>query len=168
MRADNNWEDSVGKRLFDVEGELSPQAWENISRRIAPKPKPRPLWYWLPALLIFVALPLAFYQGNFFKNKPSEIAKNESQLAEEKATLDQKQDKFISQQPNTKSATQNEEPAQRKTEVTKPGKTSADQIVSSQNLKENASITPDQKNVKILAPVKENEPSAKRPGGGRA
>src|SRR6187402_2258772 len=87
MRADNNWEDSVGKRLFDVEGELSPQAWENISLRIAPKPKRPLLWYWLPALLLFVALPLAFYLGKFSGKSPSDLAKTESQNAQEKIVV---------------------------------------------------------------------------------
>lgn len=73
MRADNNWEDSVGKKLFDMEGELAPQAWENISRRIAPKPKRKPFWYWLPALLLFLAAPLAYFgsKNESFFRKPA-------------------------------------------------------------------------------------------------
>src|SRR5688572_5847513 len=61
MRADNNWEDAVGKRLYDFEGELSPQAWQKINQRIQPKPKPWYRWLWLPALLLFISLPIAFY-----------------------------------------------------------------------------------------------------------
>lgn len=72
MRADNNWEENVGKRLFDFEGELSPQAWQNINQRINAKPKSRWRWLWLPAALLFIALPLAFYLN--FKTANNQLA----------------------------------------------------------------------------------------------
>ncbi len=71
MRADNNWEDSVGKRLYDFEGDLSPQSWDKINRRIQPKTRPR-WWLWLPALLVFLALPLTFY----LNHKANETTQN--------------------------------------------------------------------------------------------
>lgn len=63
MRADKNWEDSIGKKLFEFEGELSPQAWDNISKKIQPKRRNR--WFiWLPLVLFFCGLPLAVYYAN--------------------------------------------------------------------------------------------------------
>src|SRR5687768_14200303 len=80
MQADKKWEDSVGKRLYDFEGEPSPQSWDKINQRIQPKRKPR-WWLWLPALLLFIALPLTFYfnSDNLLTQKENKnLAKNES------------------------------------------------------------------------------------------
>ncbi|HSI89781.1 MAG TPA: hypothetical protein VK927_01630, partial [Adhaeribacter sp.] len=63
MRADNNWEDPVRKKLFEFEGPLTEQNWENISKQIQPKSKPWRRWLWLPALLVFIAIPVTFYFG---------------------------------------------------------------------------------------------------------
>ncbi|MBK0402712.1 hypothetical protein I5M27_06925 [Adhaeribacter sp. BT258] len=59
MRVDKDWEEGIGKKLYDFEGELSEQAWSNINQRIKPRRDKR--YFWLPALLFFMTLPTALY-----------------------------------------------------------------------------------------------------------
>ncbi len=69
MRVDKDWEEEIGKKLFDFEGELSPQDWNNINQRIKPRRNKR--YYWLPALLFFLALPGAIYFTDFIDWRPN-------------------------------------------------------------------------------------------------
>src|SRR5688572_3406430 len=63
MQADNNWEDKVGKKLYDFEAELSPQSWNDISKKMQPKRRNR--WFlWLPLVLALLSIPaLLHYSG---------------------------------------------------------------------------------------------------------
>ena len=62
MRADKDWEDSLGKKLHDFEGELSPLAWSKIKKEIQPS---RHRWlFWLPLFLLIV-VPGGMYLTKF-------------------------------------------------------------------------------------------------------
>jgi hypothetical protein len=82
MRADNNWEDKVGKRLHDFEGELSPQAWNNISKKIQPKQRNR-WFFWLPLILILFSVPAGLYFSGKLKTVPSNEEKPVGSISSE-------------------------------------------------------------------------------------
>ncbi|MFC5272370.1 hypothetical protein [Adhaeribacter terreus] len=76
MRVDNDWEEGIGKKLYDFEGELSPQDWANINQRLKPRRNYR--YFWLPALLFFLVLPTALY----FSDSLSWLNSEEQNLAQ--------------------------------------------------------------------------------------
>ena len=85
MQVDNDWEEGVGKKLFDFEGELSPQAWNNISRQIKPNRNRR--YFWLAGLLVFLTLPGTLYFTDslgWLSDSEQQIAGNTTEISTDK------------------------------------------------------------------------------------
>ena len=77
------WEDSMGSRLQNLQGEPAFDAWERIEAELEEKPK-RMAWFWVAATIAMLAAPTAFYlwqtnQGH--ANEPMPMAKHDPAAA---------------------------------------------------------------------------------------
>lgn len=82
------WEDSIGSRLQNLQGEPAFDAWERIEAELEEKPK-RMAWFWVAATIAMLAAPTAFYlwqpnQGQV--NEPMPMANHDPAAAKTPAT----------------------------------------------------------------------------------